>query len=176
MAEQKVELPELDDAQLLEKLAEILEQWPLYRMFEYRGSTYDFVHRRSLSSAEREVQQATALACRNLHWPAVEDEIRGRPPDERKEFASTSSPLAPVLHDWFEVSLTKLSRKLDTTAAIRYALTLWPAFTGIASDGHLEMDNNAAERALCAVTLGRKKSFVRRFRCRRRASCCHGQP
>src|SRR5215467_3101959 len=58
--------------------------------------------------------------------------------------------------DWFEVSLTKLSRKSDTTAAIRYALTLWPALTRYCDDGHLEVDNNAAERALRAITLGRK--------------------
>ena len=60
------------------------------------------------------------------------------------------------LHDWFEVSLTKLSRKSDTTTAIRYALTLWPALTRYCDDGHLEVDNNAAERSLRAVTLGRK--------------------
>ena len=53
-------------------------------------------------------------------------------------------------------ALTKLSRKSDTTAAIRYALTLWPALTRYCDDGRLEIDNNAAERALRAVTLGRK--------------------
>jgi len=64
--------------------------------------------------------------------------------------------LLQALHDWFEVSLTKLSRKSDTTAAIRYALTLWPALTRYCDNGHLEIDNNAAERSLRAVTLGRK--------------------
>jgi hypothetical protein len=64
--------------------------------------------------------------------------------------------LLQALHDWFEVSLTKLSRKSDTTAAIRYALTLWPALTRYCDDGHLEIDNNPAERALRTVTLGRK--------------------
>ena len=60
------------------------------------------------------------------------------------------------LHEWFEVSLPKLSRKSDTTAAIRYALTLWPALTRYCDDGSLEIDNNAAERALRVVALGRK--------------------
>ena len=88
---------------------------------------------------------------------AIEDEIRGRPPDERQEVRQTRArPLLQSLHDWFEVSLTKLSRKSDTTAAIRYALTLWPALTRYCDDGRLEADNNAAERALRAVTLGRK--------------------
>jgi transposase len=88
---------------------------------------------------------------------AIEDEIRGRPPDQRQQVRQTRTrPLLQSLHDWFEVSLTKLSRKSDTTAAIRYALTLWPALTRYCDYGRLEIDNNAAERSLRAVTLGRK--------------------
>jgi len=88
---------------------------------------------------------------------AIEDEIRGRPPDERQQFRQTRArPLLQSLHDWFEASLRNLSRKSDTTAAIRYALTLWPALTRYCDNGGLEIDNNAAERALRAVTLGRK--------------------
>jgi hypothetical protein len=63
------------------------------------------------------------------------------------------------LHEWFNISLTKLSRKSDTTAAIRYALGLWEALTRYCNDGRLEIDNNAAERALRAVALGRKNYF-----------------
>ena len=55
---------------------------------------------------------------------SIEDEIRGRPPDERRLVRQTRAcPLLQSLHDWFEGTLTKLSRKSDTTAAIRYALT-----------------------------------------------------
>jgi transposase len=50
----------------------------------------------------------------------------------------------------------KLSRKSDTTAAIRYALRLWEALTRCCDDGRLEIDNNATEHALRAVALGRK--------------------
>ena len=60
------------------------------------------------------------------------------------------------LHGWFTIYLTQLSRKSDTTAAIRYALGLWEALTRYCDDGRLEIDNNAAERALRAVALGRK--------------------
>jgi transposase len=88
---------------------------------------------------------------------AIEKEIRGRPPDERQQVRMLRSrPLLQSLRDWFEVSLTKLSRKSDTTAAIRYALGLWPALTRYCADGRLEIDNNAAERALRVVALGRK--------------------
>jgi hypothetical protein len=64
--------------------------------------------------------------------------------------------LLQSLHEWFEASLAKLSRKSDTTAAIRYALGLWLALTRYCDDGRLEIDNNAAERALRAVAMGRK--------------------
>ena len=40
--------------------------------------------------------------------------------------------------------------------AIRYALARWPALTLYLEDGLIEIDNNAAERALRAVALGRK--------------------
>jgi transposase len=87
----------------------------------------------------------------------IESEIRGRPPNERQQVRQTRArPLLQSLHDWFEVSLTKLSRKSDTTMAIRYALGLWVALTRYCDDGGLEIDNNIAERALRAVALGRK--------------------
>jgi transposase len=88
---------------------------------------------------------------------AIEKEIRGRPPDERHQVRATRArPLLQSLHEWFEASLAKLSRKSDTTAAIRYALSLWPALTRYCDEGRLEIDNNAAERALRAVAIGRK--------------------
>jgi uncharacterized Ntn-hydrolase superfamily protein len=52
--------------------------------------------------------------------------------------------------------LTKLSKKSDTTVAVKYALGRWEALTRYVEDGSLEIDNNAAERALRAVALGRK--------------------
>lgn len=60
------------------------------------------------------------------------------------------------LHVWLELTLARLSRKSDTAAAIRYALSRWAALTRYVEDGHLEIDNNAAERALRCVAMGRK--------------------
>jgi transposase len=87
----------------------------------------------------------------------IESQIRGRPPDERREVRQARArPVLQSLHDWLEDCLAKLSRKSDTTAAVRYALTLWHALVRYCDDGCLEIDNNAAERALRAVALGRK--------------------
>lgn len=88
---------------------------------------------------------------------AIEAEIRGRPAEERRAVRQTrAGPLLEDLHAWFHSTLNKLSRKSPLALAIRYALTRWTALTRYRDDGHLELENNAAERALRAVALGRK--------------------
>jgi transposase len=88
---------------------------------------------------------------------AIESEIRGRPPEERAEIRNTRArPLLESLHAWLETTLTQVSRKSEVAAAIRYALSRWRALLRYCDDGRLEIDNNAAERSLRAVVLGRK--------------------
>jgi transposase len=88
---------------------------------------------------------------------AIEKDIRGHPPEERSQVRQASArPLLAALRAWWESCLPKLSRKTETTAAIKYALARWEALTRYIEDGRLEIDNNAAERALRAVALGRK--------------------
>jgi hypothetical protein len=87
----------------------------------------------------------------------IEEQIRGKPPDQRRSVRQAQSkPLLDSLRAWFETTLSKLSRKSDTTAAIRYAHSRWDALTRFVDDGRIEMDNNAAERSLRGVALGRK--------------------
>ena len=87
----------------------------------------------------------------------IEEQIRGRSPDERREVRNVRSrPLLASMHDWLEASLAKLSKKSDTSAAIRYALARWDALMRFCDDGRIEIDNNSAERALRAVAIGRK--------------------
>ena len=88
---------------------------------------------------------------------AMEKEIRGRSPDERREVRNARTrPLLESLKQWLEETLGKLSRKSDTAVAVRYALGRWEALVRFCDDGRIEIDNNAAERALRAVALGRK--------------------
>ena len=95
--------------------------------------------------------------CRIGELYDIEREIRGQPPDRRREIRQREAvPKLTALRAWLEETTGKLSRKSDTTAAILYLLKRWPAFTRYAFDGRLEIDNNAAERALRAVALGRK--------------------
>jgi len=88
---------------------------------------------------------------------AIEKEIRGRLPEQRQEVRTLRSrPLLDSLKHWLEETLGKLSRKSDTAVAVRYALGRWKVLELYCDDGRLEIDNNAAERALRAVVLGRK--------------------
>ena len=88
---------------------------------------------------------------------AVENDIRGRTPEERRAIRNARSrPQLESLKQWFEEILGKLSRKSDTALAVRYALGRWEALLRYCDDGRLEIDNNAAERALRVVALGRK--------------------
>ena len=88
---------------------------------------------------------------------AIEEEIRGRSAEERRAVRTArSKPLLESMKKWFEETLGKLSKKSDTTRAIHYALDRWEALTRYCDDGRLEIDNNAAERSLRAVVLGRK--------------------
>jgi transposase len=87
----------------------------------------------------------------------IEETIRGRPAEERCAVRQArAGPLLEELQTWFEATLAKVSAKSALAIAIRYALTRWAALVRYRDDGHIEMDNNAAERALRAVALGRK--------------------
>jgi transposase len=87
----------------------------------------------------------------------IEQDIRGRSPAERADVRQARSrPLLERMHAWLKATLATLSQKSDVAVAIRYALERWSALLRFCEDGRVEMDNNAAERALRAVALGRK--------------------
>ncbi len=87
----------------------------------------------------------------------IEDTIRGKPPDERQRCREQHSlPLAAGLKAWLETTLPKLSGKSDLAKAMRYTMSRWEALTRYLHDGRIEIDNNAAERSIRGVALGRK--------------------
>jgi transposase len=87
----------------------------------------------------------------------IEEQIRGRPPSERQaERQVRARPLLESMCAWMKESLSKLSRKSDTTAAIHYALARWDALVRYCDDGRIELDNSAAERALRGIAIGRR--------------------
>lgn len=87
----------------------------------------------------------------------IEAEIRGRPPDERRSARQArAGPLLESLRDWLRQTLGRVSKKSELAKAIGYVITRWSALTRYRDDGRIEIDNNAAERALRTVALGRK--------------------
>ena len=87
---------------------------------------------------------------------AIEREINGVPPQRRLTVrAERSAPLLIQLETWLRQQRAKLSSKSETARAIDYSLKRWTAFTRFLDDGRLCISNNAAERALRGIAVGR---------------------
>ena len=67
-----------------------------------------------------------------------------------------SVPLLEILKSHLDTTLARISGKSELAKAIRYMTSPWTALTVYATDGRLEMSNNAAERAIRPLALGRK--------------------
>ena len=88
---------------------------------------------------------------------AIEAAIRGQSPTERcAARRQNSAPILAELKSFLDATLAKISGKSSLAGAIRYATSRWAALTRYVDDGHLEMSNNAAERAIRPIALGRK--------------------
>nr|WP_147373320.1 IS66 family transposase [Henriciella mobilis] len=100
---------------------------------------------------------ATEAVARIAALYAVEAEARGQPPDTRVEIRQAKArPVFDDLISWLQSELPKISGKSDLAKAIRYALTRMPRLEVYLSNGHLEIDNNAAERGMRGLAIGRK--------------------
>src|SRR5690606_14796524 len=87
----------------------------------------------------------------------IERALRGEAPAERLAVRQElSAPPLPELHSWLTAQVGKLSRGHDLTKACFYMLKRWDAFTRFLEDGRVCLTNNAAERALRCIPLGRK--------------------
>ncbi len=88
---------------------------------------------------------------------AIEREINGLAPEARQaERNERSRPLLAQFETWLRQQRAKLSAKSQTAKAIDYSLKRWTAFTRFLDDGRLCISNNAAERALRGIAVGRR--------------------
>jgi len=88
---------------------------------------------------------------------AIERTISGRSAGDRLTMRQQlSRPIVADLEGWMRTERARLSRHAETAKAIDYMLTRWPAFTRFLDDGRICLSNNAAERALRGVALGRR--------------------
>ena len=87
----------------------------------------------------------------------IERQINGCDAGERRQVRQQQSEaLVADLEVWLRSERTRLSRHAPVAQAIDYMLRRWPAFTRFLNDGRICLTNNAAERALRGLALGRK--------------------
>ena len=87
----------------------------------------------------------------------IERSINGQSAEQRRVVRQEkSAPLVADLESWMREQRAKLSRGNDLAKAMDYMLKRWPAFTRFLDDGRICLSNNAAERALRGIALGRK--------------------
>ena len=87
----------------------------------------------------------------------IERAITGQGADRRQAVRQElSAPLVADLKAWMTLQRAKLSRGNDLAKAIDYMLKRWTAFSRFTDDGRICLTNNAAERALRGIALGRK--------------------
>ena len=88
---------------------------------------------------------------------AIERRINGKSAGDRLAVRERETkPLVADLEKWMRTERARLSRHAATAKAIDYMLTRWPAFTRFLDDGRICLSNNAAERALRGIALGRR--------------------
>ena len=87
----------------------------------------------------------------------IERSINGHSAERRRAVRQElSAPLVADLESWMREQRAKLSRGNDVAKAMEYMLKRWTAFTRFLDDGRICLSNNAAERALRGIALGRK--------------------
>jgi transposase len=88
---------------------------------------------------------------------AIEREINGLTPQQRVGVRTERNrPFVTALESWLREQRAKVSKNSETGKAIDYSLKRWAALTRFLDDGRLCMTNNAAERELRAIAVGRR--------------------
>ncbi len=87
----------------------------------------------------------------------IEKDARGKPPDERRAIRQEKAkPIFDDLEVWLQAQLAKISGKTPLAGAIRYGINRMKNLRPYLEHGFLELDNNAAERAMRPLAVGRK--------------------
>jgi transposase len=87
----------------------------------------------------------------------IERDIAGKPADIRLAARQKhSKQKVEALRVWAEAQLTRIPGKGDLAQAFRYGLSRWSSLSLFLQDGRVAIDNNAAERALRPIGIGRK--------------------
>lgn len=104
----------------------------------------------------------------------IERAINGRGTDERSAVRQErSKPLLDDMHTWLLREGESLSRSSEVLNPMNYMLRRWADFARVLDDGRVCLSNNAAERALRGIALGRRNwTFAGSPRGAERAPSC----
>lgn len=101
-----------------------------------------------------EALQRIALLC------AVEKDVRGRSPEERRAVRQErSQPVLAELEPWLRAKLALISQKSKLAEGIRYALSRWEGLNRFLEDGRIEIDSDTVERSIRPLALNRKNAL-----------------
>ena len=115
-----------------------------------RRNLFDLAHLARAPLAAEAVQRIDAIF-------EAERTINGLPAEQRLALRGTHvAPLVEELGTWMRAARARMSRHADVAKAMDYMLKRWDTFTRFTTDGRICLTNNAAERALRGVALGRK--------------------
>lgn len=119
-------------------------------MAHARRKFVDIFQSQGLEIAEEAIRRIALLY-------KVEKAARGKPPEDRVAMRQKDAkPVFDELETWLDAQMNRISGKSELAKAIRYALGRMKKMRGYLENGHLELDNNSAERSIRCVALGRK--------------------
>ena len=113
--------------------------------------------RKFFDARETDGRRATQMLAMVAELYAVEDEGKGLDPEARRVLRQEKS--RPILHSiktWLDAESQLVLPRSPMAQAMQYTLNQWDALNRYVEQGFLNIDNNAAERALKRVAIGRK--------------------
>jgi transposase len=125
----------------------------VYCWAHVRREFYDLTKKKTAPIADEALRRIAALY-------AIEDTIRGKPPELRRATRQArSQPLVTDLFAWLEQQLTRLPGGSPTAQAIRYALNHRDGLERFLNEGRAEIDSNTVERTIRPLVLSRKNAL-----------------
>jgi hypothetical protein len=108
-------------------------------------------------ATDPELAKAAVDRIRNLFLIEAEADRQGLGPEAKRALRQEkAAPLVEEFRAWMEEAALSVLPKGPLGGAIRYARNQWRALTRYLEDGRLSISNNAAERALRPIAVGRK--------------------
>lgn len=113
--------------------------------------------RKFFEAKETDGKRAAAMLAFVRDLYSIEGDAKSLTDDERRDMRQArSTPILAEIKTWLDRERDVVLPRSPMAQAITYALNQWDALNTYVREGYLNIDNNAAERALKRVAIGRK--------------------